>query len=161
MTTHIFGTLEERFWPKVAMREAHECWEWLAFKLPAGYGTIKVFGVGTQYAHRASYELSFGPIPVGMLIDHICHNKSCVNPAHLRLATPRQNQGNRLKKKSASASLKGVCWDATRGKWRATIMTDLGHKYLGRFSTEAEAHAAYCTAADAQFGEFANYGAAK
>ena len=43
---------------------------------------------------RASYAHSYGPIPDGMVIDHLCHNRPCVNPAHLR-AIPRGENARR------------------------------------------------------------------
>ena len=71
------------------------CHEWLAGRNPTGYG--KFYGVGEQYAHRASYRLFVGSIPVGMTIDHYrypqdgCIGPACVNPRHLRLASQREN----------------------------------------------------------------------
>src|SRR5215475_3897979 len=39
----------------------------------------------------AVYEMVHGPIPEGYEVDHICHNRRCVEPTHLRLLTHRQN----------------------------------------------------------------------
>lgn len=54
-----------------------------------GYG--KFSGRG---AHRKSYEHNVGPIPEGMTVDHICFNRRCVEPTHLRLLTPLANARN-------------------------------------------------------------------
>jgi hypothetical protein len=57
------------------------CWEWRAYIKPNGYGDFRY--EGGRWAHRASYELHVGPIPDGLTLDHLCRNKSCVNPEHL------------------------------------------------------------------------------
>jgi len=43
------------------------------------------------YAHRFSYEYFVGPIPHNKEIDHICRVRHCVNPAHLRTVSHREN----------------------------------------------------------------------
>lgn len=83
-------TLEERFWQKVDCREADECWEWKAAKYTNGYGIIRD-GSKIRSAHRLSYALAHGEIPEGLVIDHLCLNKGCVNPAHLEAVTHREN----------------------------------------------------------------------
>lgn len=68
-----------------------------------GYGQISVNGVQTL-AHRAIYELTVGPIPDGMVIDHTCHNRDpecmggdtclhrrCINVEHLEPVTGAEN----------------------------------------------------------------------
>ena len=49
-------------------------------------------------AHRAAWEAANGPIPDGMTVDHICFERRCVNPAHLRLLTHAENAGRRRRK---------------------------------------------------------------
>lgn len=81
----------KRFWSKVAVGELNECWEWQAYKTPAGYGD---FGIGCEIerAHRVSWMISNNSgIPPGLVIRHLCNNPSCVNPAHLALGTHGDN----------------------------------------------------------------------
>lgn len=49
------------------------------------------YGKRNIYAHRWSYEYFNGPIPDGLVIDHLCRNRWCVNPDHLRAVTHRDN----------------------------------------------------------------------
>lgn len=66
------------------------CWEWTGAKIHTGYGRYRVNGV-LEMAHRVMFERFKGPIPHRMQVDHVCRNKGCVNPEHLRLLTGAQN----------------------------------------------------------------------
>lgn len=79
--------IQERFFVKV--QKSNNCWNWLA-GTNRGYGRFGVNGVNIQ-AHRISLELSGVVIPKGRVIDHICRNRKCVNPKHLRVVTRKQN----------------------------------------------------------------------
>lgn len=81
--------VEERFWEKVDA--SGDCWEWTGSQTPTGYGTFFPTRSTPVRAYRFAWELLIGPIPEGMQIDHMCMNTRCVNPLHLRLATPREN----------------------------------------------------------------------
>lgn len=70
------------------------CWIWTAGLMPAGYGSFWLQGE-TTLAHRVSYEHFNGPLPErqSMLwLDHACRIRRCVNPDHLDLVTPGENQ---------------------------------------------------------------------
>jgi hypothetical protein len=41
--------------------------------------------------HRLAWELTNGAIPEGMVIDHLCRNRACVNLNHLRLVSQQEN----------------------------------------------------------------------
>lgn len=48
-----------------------------------------------------------------------------------------------------------IRWDKTRGLWKAQLGSKNGMRFIGRFPTKDQAHAAYCEAAQREFGEFA------
>ena len=55
-----------------------------------GYGKVKVNGQ-TKRVHRVVWELTHGPIPDGLTVDHLCRVRSCVNTEHMELVTVREN----------------------------------------------------------------------
>ena len=71
--------------------DAPGCWLWTKAVRPDGYGVFGAAPGRIVYAHRFSYELHRGPIPAGMVLDHLCRVRSCVNPAHLEAVTDRVN----------------------------------------------------------------------
>src|SRR5687768_10841545 len=73
-----------RFWPKVRVTET--CWEWQGHVTRNGYGRFRVTDE-SRLAHRYSYEFFNGELPEGMVVDHLCSNKRCVNPDHLEAVT--------------------------------------------------------------------------
>lgn len=79
----------ERFWSKVNKAAPKECWEWNAC-LERGYGTFHLNGKNHK-AHRVSLLIHRQTIPDGMVVDHVCRNRACVNPSHLRVVTKTQN----------------------------------------------------------------------
>lgn len=92
-------TIEERFWAKVNKDgpipdyapHLGSCWIWTAGHDGNGYGHFQMHHKECVKAHRVAYELSVGPIPEGLVIDHLCRVHGCVNPDHLEPVTNGEN----------------------------------------------------------------------
>jgi hypothetical protein len=84
-------SVEDRFWAKVDRSGPHDdCWMWMAC-IVGGYGQFAVAHGKRVRPHRFAWESAHGPIPTGMIIDHLCRNRACVNPLHMRLCTHAEN----------------------------------------------------------------------
>lgn len=93
---------ERKFWAQVDKRGPDECWPWLGYIQANGYGS---FGMkGTRLPHRLAYQYAIGPIPNGLVLDHVCHTRQtdcadsvscvhrrCCNPSHLEAVSRREN----------------------------------------------------------------------
>ena len=79
-----------RFLAFVSPEPMSGCWLWTGALNPDGYGKFKVRGKRIG-AHRWAHERFRWPIPPGLEIDHLCRQRSCVNPDHLEVVTGREN----------------------------------------------------------------------
>ena len=83
-------TIAERIENKVEKVTESGCWIWTAHCNNMGYGMLGV-GRNMKLAHRMTYELTYGQIPKGLDLDHLCRVRCCVNPAHLEPVTRLEN----------------------------------------------------------------------
>jgi hypothetical protein len=72
------------FWERV--EKTGGCWLWTGSRNGGGYGNY-----GGKGAHRYAYELLKAPIPPGLVIDHLCRVRHCVNPDHMEPVTQSVN----------------------------------------------------------------------
>lgn len=125
-----------RFWSRV-VEDPSGCWLWTGGRNHLGYGHFygqiaggKKAGRG---AHRVAYEMLREEIEAGFHIDHLCCNRSCVNPWHMEQVTPTLNmqraaRRGRLNGRPQSPYLEGagewygkrtILWRDDPGVWVA------------------------------------------
>lgn len=75
-----------RFWSKVSVKKKNECWDWQSSISPNGYGKFSIDNY-PHSAHVLSYKYFNSDFDSNLCIDHICMNRKCVNPNHLRQVT--------------------------------------------------------------------------
>lgn len=135
------ATAEARFWSKVDKSQG--CWEWHGTKNADGYGMFSIGRPIRVLAHRHAWALLVGPIPEGKQLDHQCHNPACVNPAHLREVSNKENHEHFKGAFSTSKTgIRGVSWDKFRCLWKATVTHNYKQHLVGRYATTEEAEAA-------------------
>lgn len=71
------------------------CWLWCRTVSKKGYARLSVpsghRGGRNVEAHRHLWIEVNGPVPEGLVLDHLCRNKTCVNPEHLEPVTHLEN----------------------------------------------------------------------
>ena len=85
-----------RFWKYVFPMSDDLCWIWTGYSHLYGYGLLRIGSLTHQTrrmetAHRISYAIHHGDIPVGMFVCHRCDHPECVNPNHLFLGNNDDN----------------------------------------------------------------------
>lgn len=124
------------------------CWEWLGC-LRSGYGTVVTSivknknGGNHHNVHRLIFQILVGIRNTRNDIDHICFNRKCCNPAHLREVTRKQNIEHQCEvyKNNVTSQIRGAVWHEISKKWVATIQHDKTHLHLGLYDDIQEAEA--------------------
>lgn len=81
--------------PKVRLLSSYKvsdngCWEYTNKLDRCGYGRFKL-GIRSLGAHKISYVIHKGDVPLGFVVMHSCDNPKCINPDHLSLGTVKDN----------------------------------------------------------------------
>lgn len=118
--------------------DSNGCWQWTRSTNKHGYGAVNRGGKILR-VHRVTYEHLVGPIPAGKNLDHICHNRACANPEHLRIVTQKQNIENKSGPSSNNKSgFLGVAPHRASGKWEVKV-THEGVVHYGGLHDSPEA----------------------
>ncbi len=90
-----WDSVRPRLLPRIAAKiqpSADGCWLWIGGKYWDGYGLVNFTSPRTtRRAHRVVYETVRGPIPKGLVTDHLCRVRYCVNPQHIEIVSIREN----------------------------------------------------------------------
>jgi hypothetical protein len=86
------------------VQKTASCWLWMGTVNSKGYGQIRINGRAV-YVHRLAWMWSHGVIEPGLCVLHSCDVRTCVNPAHLRLGTPRDNSLDMVSKHRQASTL--------------------------------------------------------
>ena len=134
-----------------------DCLVWQGPQNYGGYGQFNAHGKN-KLAHRFSWERNFGPVPENLFIDHICHNRLCVNIEHLRLATRQQNNSYQSgpSRDNKSSGIRNVY--KRKNGWQVAVRKN---RKLHHFGTYLDLNEAIAVAENARlqlFGDFAGRG---
>jgi hypothetical protein len=146
---HLTTGAEGRFWIKVDKDgpihpRFGQCWMWTG----AVKGNTKGYGYGEFMdddgrfvsVHRYSYALEYGPINPDLEVDHICRNRLCVRPEHLRASTHKQNMENQGPTIRSRTGVRGVYVagiDVLTGvTWYGVLVGHNGTRCCGGFFTD-------------------------
>ncbi len=119
----------------------------------SGYIRIMIDGVRYQ-AHRLAMFYETGVMPEDE-VDHRNRLKRDNAFLNLRQATHAQNMANQTTRSSNKSGVRGVYWEKTSGKWRASINADGRRINIGKFTTKEQAASARSAAETVHHGEFA------
>ena len=155
------GTLTWRRRPQSSFFDLRACNTWntkfagtIAGCGSEGYRKVRLNGK-RYMLHRIIYEMANGPIPEGILIDHINTNSLDNRLCNLRLATNAENCMNRGANKNNTTGFKGV--HKRDSGFRAVINVGGKPINLGTHSTPELAAEAYAAASKIHHREFARF----
>lgn len=140
-----YTIIDDEDYPKVANTKWH-------------YG-CKYYAVHHKMINRKHFYIYLHKVVLGVEnkteVDHINGDKLDNRRSNLRICTHQQNMHNKGMQKNNKSGFKGVSWDSTRKRWKATISHHDRTINLGRFQDKMDAVRTYNNKAVELFGEFA------
>jgi hypothetical protein len=83
--------MERTFWERVSPEPNSGCWLWIGKVDRYGYGMLPAGERREILAHRYAVTSHGRPLPRGLVVDHLCRVRCCVNPQHLDVVSPAEN----------------------------------------------------------------------
>ena len=116
-----------------------DCWSWTGYHAN-GYPVLRNRTLGNVKVHRRVYEKYVGPLVDGLVIDHACGNRGCLNPSHLRQISNQKNVENFTTEVRShnSSGYRGVHFHKASGLWIGEV-TAGGRKIVTYHKTVEEA----------------------
>lgn len=141
--------MHRKFWKHVRRGMPWECWNWIGGN--ARYGYLSHNRVLKYLAHRISFVMHNGSLGHFDQVNHECDNKRCVNPFHLYLGSPMQNNTDAFVRGQTRTGASVYC-----AKMNETQVSEARRRYkagTASVRTLAKQHGvSYCTMRHALIG---------